>query len=447
MRSTSLARSRRLVGALMLLLGITGVLWFFSPGLPVFWGPYASAADRAAGQELFEHEWQPNDSLAGGDGLGPVFNAKSCVACHFQGGVGGGGSNQHNVVTYEVLPTAREPQLRHGVLHAYATDPTYKETQAELRKRYPIIKGETRQSGDPHCRYTIQIPDFDPLLVQNVNTTALFGVGWIDRISPKAIRANWMSRAVSGALKEFELKFESVPSGRPRVLPDGRIGKFGWKAQFATLQEFVAAACANELGLGNPMMEQAAPLGKDGYAGSAPDMSKKQFNQLLAFVDTLPRPVEAVPAEPALKARADRGKEVFTGVGCALCHVPDLGGVKGVYSDFLLHSIETPPPGGPGGGSYQEPQPQQLPLPEDHPRPREWKTPPLWGVADSAPYFHDGGSPTLLQAILRHSGGASAVTEAFKKLSKQDQDAMLAFLGTLKAPPDAAPAPGKVARR
>src|SRR5687767_6740594 len=59
--------------------------------------PSASAAVKAKGHELFVHEWTPNDSLAKGDGLGPVFNAASCVACHHQGGAGGAGPGPANV--------------------------------------------------------------------------------------------------------------------------------------------------------------------------------------------------------------------------------------------------------------------------------------------------------------------------------------------------------------
>ncbi len=66
-------------------LGTFGVLWMLTPGLPVLRAPRASAEARAAGLELFAHEWLPHDPLARGDGLGPVFNARSCVECHFQG--------------------------------------------------------------------------------------------------------------------------------------------------------------------------------------------------------------------------------------------------------------------------------------------------------------------------------------------------------------------------
>jgi CxxC motif-containing protein (DUF1111 family) len=112
-----------------------------------------------------------------------------------------------------------------------------------------------------------------------------------------------------------------------------------------------------------------------------------------------------------------------------------------VYSDFLLHSVESRPEG--GGGSYrnQGPVPDEV-LPIEGPRPDEWKTPPLWGVADSAPYFHDGGSPTLQAAILRHGGEAAAATEAYRKLPAADRQALIAFLHTLRAPPEAEAATG-----
>ena len=161
----------------------------------------------------------------------------------------------------------------------------------------------------------------------------------------------------------------------------------------------------------------------------------------MAFVKTLPKPVEATPTDPSHREAAERGRELFRTVGCAVCHVPDLGGVEGVYSDFLLYTLEEPPPpGSPPGGGYGQPEPPpESPRPDDLPKPEEWKTPPLWGVADSAPYFHDGHSPTLQAAILRHRGDAKAVTEQFRTLPADDQAAVIAFLRTLKAPPDAPP--------
>src|SRR5262245_21467015 len=192
-----------------LILGL-GVIWFFSPGLPVLWGPWASAKEKAAGRALFEHEWQPNDPLAGGDGLGPVFNARSCVACHFQGGVGGGGPGNHNVTTFEVHPTRSQPNLRAGVVHAFATEPSYRESQAQVRGLFPIVKGSTQVIQG--C--STVIPDFDPLHTDSVNTTALFGAGWIDRISEKAIKHNLTKQMVSNTARELKLDFNTIGAGR-----------------------------------------------------------------------------------------------------------------------------------------------------------------------------------------------------------------------------------------
>src|SRR5438067_6127082 len=113
------------------------VLLFGPVGLRMlFWQrsqPLAVDGDQArAGEVLFKHEWQVNDPLCpSGDGLGPVFNAKSCVACHNQGGAGGAGGVDHNVTTYLVLNIDGRP-LRQGVVHAFATAPTHQENLSHV---------------------------------------------------------------------------------------------------------------------------------------------------------------------------------------------------------------------------------------------------------------------------------------------------------------------------
>jgi len=433
MRRLSLARQRQIFVWASLLLLIAGGLWVWSPGLPVIWGPSARASHIAEGRELFEHEWTPNDPLAHGDGLGPVFNARSCAACHFQGGLGGGGEVAHNATTYEIQPRPSDPEFRTGTLHAFSVAPAHQESLPMLKSVYPVIPGPTIR--DPSC-LSMKFADFDPVRTETVQATALFGAGWIDLISDKAVRHNQRSRQIGAVRREMSLDFGTVPVGRVPVTEDGRVGKFGWKGQFASLPDFVAAACANELGLGTPSMPQAAPLATPGYE-SPPDLNKKQFRSLVAFVKTLPKPVESTSGgEPAA-----RGKELFKSVGCAICHLPKLGGVAGVYSDFLLYNLHDPPGGGSGGNySLEPPRPLRLRERPDHlPKPEEWKTPPLWGVADSAPYFHDGGAPTLESAIARHRGDARGVSAKYQELASTDQAAVIAFLKTLKAPPDAIP--------
>ena len=99
---------------------------FFWPGLSIVWG--RRVKPDADGRMLFEHEWTENDPLADGDGLGPVFNARSCVACHFQGGVGGAGTNQCNVLAFEVPPAESNTLGRTGVIHNFATRTSLKES-------------------------------------------------------------------------------------------------------------------------------------------------------------------------------------------------------------------------------------------------------------------------------------------------------------------------------
>ena len=131
----------------------------------------------------------------------------------------------------------------------------------------------------------------------------------------------------------------------------------------------------------------------------------------MAFVDTLPRPTEVMPLEANERALVERGKLLFGQVGCVACHTPEIGGVAGIYSDFLLHRVASSHELGSGYAEVPS-----TPLPHGHPLPDEWKTPPLWGVADSAPYFHDGASPTLDAAILRHHGDAAGVTRGYESL-------------------------------
>lgn len=423
-----LQRRRRHIGLGITVLFAVLVWWVVAPGLPVWWAPRASAEMQAAGRTLFEHEWTKNDPMAGGDGLGPVFNATSCVACHFQGGVGGGGPVQNNVTTFEALPTRQRNEIRAGLVHHFAIEKSFTESFDQVRKSFPIDRHSIR--FEEICKPVVFL-DFDPLRSESINSTALFGAGWIDRISDRNITHNRLKKGWANTMKEFELDFSSVPVGRPRILADGRVGKFGWRAQFATLRDFVAAACANELGLGTPVMEQAKPLSRPDYPASKPDLDHRQLAALVAFVDTLPRPIEIVPEREKECLAAERGKSLFHSVGCTICHVPDLGGVQGLYSDLLLHDIDDP-----NSDGYGRKTPPVSP-PDDHPRVTEWRTPPLWGVADSAPYFHDGASATLSEAILRHRGDANPVTRAYRKLNGGDQQAIVQFLKTLKAPPDA----------
>lgn len=373
------------------------------------------------GQKLFEHKWTTNDPLAGGgDGLGPVFNARSCAECHHQGGVGGGGAHQFNVQAFAILPCEQRPHVEHGVVHAFAIDKEDHEATAVLSSLFP--SPPPRAASTQNCRYIPPTPD--PVQVNSINTPALFGSGQIDAISDWTIRSAAMDRSLGIMKQELGGNFDEVPAGRVHVLRDGRVGKFGWKAQFATLEEFVAAACAMELGLSNPMKSQQVPRQHRDDSGAHADLTRAQLTAMVRYTAQLPAPVRDVPEKQAPQCAL--GESVFSEIGCARCHTPDLGSVKGVYSDFCLYNIENQE-----NPQYGEPL---FPLPSDEPRLAEWKTPPLWGVADSAPYMHDGSAATLTSAIEGHHGAAERVRKRYAELPSEKKKALLAFLGSLKAP-------------
>src|SRR5262249_6506437 len=147
---------------------------------------------------------------------------------------------------------------------------------------------------------------------------------------------------------------------------------------------------------------------------------------------SLPRPAERRPVDAVARDAAAAGKQLFGAIGCANCHTPDLGPVEGIYSDLLLHPLGEELGGGGSYGGRAGPRPDGSP--GEGPVPSEWRTPPLWGVADSAPYLHDGRASTLEEAILLHGGQGSRFAELFARLSADDQEQLVAFLKTLRAP-------------
>ena len=138
------------------------------------------------------------------------------------------------------------------------------------------------------------------------------------------------------------------------------------------------------------------------------------------------------------------GHTLFAKVGCADCHVEEVGEVAGIFSDLLLHDM-----GGELGdtGSYDVFIPDSTPdgellLTQNGQQKKkitgatrqEWRTPPLWGVRDSAPYLHDGRAKTLSQAIAMHGGESLTSTRKFFALSDAERFQVISFMKSLVAP-------------
>jgi CxxC motif-containing protein (DUF1111 family) len=406
-------------------------------------GPKSDALASQSGRDLFLHEWTPGDPLAArGDGLGPVFNASSCAACHQQGGVGGSGSLEHNVTVFTQAPKPGAGATR-GVIHQFAIDAASEETLQNISSRFPKKSRPTladltallpKPTNPPAGAQTIRAAAIPEIDIGQRNTPALFGASIIDAIPDAAIVANERNQGLKLGLSV--LNGEEIPRGRAAKLSRKRVGKFGWKANIGNLSEFVRVACANELGLGNPLQAQPASLSQPTYRPRGLDLTDQQCDQMTAFIASLPPPREMIPSSPAEAARAVAGKKHFKQIGCTNCHSPDLAEAQGIYSDLLLHEMGEGLGGG-GGGFYGQETPESSTEPEfDSPStsPSEWRTPPLWGVADSAPYLHDGRATTLAEAIKLHAGQASSSANRFAGLSDVQQEELIAFLSTLRAP-------------
>ena len=210
-------------------------------------GPKKITAEAvAAGRELFNHEWTAKDPLTGGDGLGPVFNAKSCFECHNQGGPGGGGPNSKNVTVYGIIGDPRGIPTS-GVVHQKAIKPKFQETLALVRPSLP----NTPSIPLAELNDKTKTRPTDVVITQR-NTPALFGDGLIDAVPDDTLISNMRQHMTAARILGLNGAKDSKVKGRIARLADGRLGRFGWKLEFATLQEFVKAACANELGLSNP---------------------------------------------------------------------------------------------------------------------------------------------------------------------------------------------------
>jgi CxxC motif-containing protein (DUF1111 family) len=438
-----------------------------TPAIPA--AEFASLSGLALGEALFQREWAPGDAVCEeGDGLGPLFNARSCVACHFQGGAGGGAPSSRNIDLLTASPgvpgsalTVFHPAFRDTpglVIHKSGLDSRYGPWRRELlgsdanvdpsdiARFFPnreddefdlktcrqgsgaTLKAKLTTSGRVAGRATRS----------QRNATALFGAGLIDSIPDSALQAAARARFA---------RFPEV-RGRPNVLKGGQVGRFGWKAQEATLEGFVLTACAVELGLEVPGHHQSPAPHTPTARAPGLDLTERQCAALVDYVRSLPAPGVRAAVEPDELHDRRAGETLFHQVGCATCHVPNLANVYGIYSDLLLHDMgddvsddasfygsESSPVRGPAPGSAG----LDLAGRAKGAAPREWRTPPLWGVRDSAPYLHDGRAATIVQAVAFHGGQADRSARLFFRLSPEERRQIKAFLESRVAPLPNAP--------
>lgn len=339
------------------------------PGTPV---PGLSAAQQKsfdAGADFFARVWRPRD------GLGHRFNATSCAQCH------------HNP-----LPGGNEFAPATFVAHSMACrDPVGGHSCPKLE----LTGNATPGSRELPPQHTLRKPQ------------SLFGLGMLEAVADET-------------LLELARVQQQDPDGVRGVVgrtDDGRVGRFGWKARFANIDDFVAAAFRAEFGMTSTLYP-----GKASEGDRRTEVAPPVLSRVADFVRYL--------AAPPLTPRGDvsRGKVLFAQMRCTACHVPNLPThatafsplgrrhIRG-YTDLLLHDM---------GEALSDG------IAEGRAKASQFRTPPLWGLnASGPPYLHDGRAKSVSEAIALHGGEGSAAAERFRRLAAEDVDALLRFLSSL----------------
>src|SRR5688572_31595383 len=335
------------------------------------------------------------------EGLGPAFNGTSCAVCHNIPTIGGAG------------------------------------TMAELRAGRRNANGEfeTLNAAGDTLFHMFSVPGHgcQPVLPPEANVFArrvpipLFGAGLVEAIPDDTI----------AALEDPSDRDRDGVSGRAARIVDlatgeRRIGRFGWKAQHATLLTFGADAYRNEMGITNDVFSAELAYGVTAERMRAcdpiadpediadPRTRRRGIDNFASFMRFL-GPVARNGSSDLTRA----GEQTFAAIGCATCHRPVLTTGPSsnplfdrkpvaLFSDLLLHDVGT------GDGIVQGPAEEE-----------EIRTPALWGLRLRRPLLHDGSAATAEDAVRRHAGEAELARRGFEQLSDADRAALLAFLRSI----------------
>lgn len=339
------------------------------------------------------------------DGLGPTYNAQSCRECH------------QNVVTGGASQVA---ELRSGRL--------------ENGQFFESLGGTLIQSRATHPDLVERVIPEDAIRTFRISTNTL-GNGFVEAIANSTLLAIRDKQPA-------EMRGSAVIVPVLEANGTSRIGRFGWKSQHASLESFSADAYLNEMGITSPLFpEENTSSGRYVGFGSGYDPvadPEDDGEDVVSFADFM-RATKAPPRGP-ISDDVLAGEALFNKIGCAVCHTPSITTAKPgakingstftvlaalgnkiihPYSDFLLHDIKT------GDGI------PVLPLPEYNSTANQIRTAPLWALRTRNRLMHDGLSFTKQDAIQRHGGQATGVTNNYNALSAGEKAQLLVFLDSL----------------
>lgn len=449
----------------------------FVTGKNAFSFPAANLSDAertrfVIGNSFFKRNWvEAPASTTARDGLGPHFIARSCAGCHALDGRGeppqirnrlNADPPVHLLMRLSIPGT---PDARAGVL----PEPVYGDQfnnaavqgvkpEGEVVIRVTPVHGKFADG----TRYTLSRPSYSfrnlgygpmhpQVMVSPRIAPQMIGMGLLEAIPESEILANAKNQAaLPGPIKGMPNQvWDSVAQRK-------MIGRFGWKANVATVAHQTAGAFLGDIGITSSVFSHeictpaqkdclAAPSGGKKLAAAGAPAQGPQGSPATEIDDKTLQEVtfySATIAPPARRGARDTqvlaGQKLFAQAQCAVCHRPSYVTADGPfprltskalsgqtihpYTDLLLHDM---------GDGLADGRPDFLASG------RQWKTPPLWGIGlikdvnGHTRLLHDGRANGVLEAILWHGGEAEASKQQVLNLRKAERDALVKFVKSL----------------
>ncbi|MEM7034965.1 MAG: di-heme oxidoredictase family protein [Chloroflexota bacterium] len=398
------------------------------------------------GNSFFNQNWVTAPaSTTARDGLGPMFNARSCAGCHFKDGRGRPPEFTGETPTGFLIRLSIPGEDMH---HAPMPEPAYGgqfqdqavmniPAEGKVEITYEEIEG-TFADGTPYSlrkpTYTLvdlAYGDMHPEVMMSPRIgNQVIGLGLLEAIPEQTLLD----------LSDPNDRDDDGISGRPNYVWDAynnrmTIGRFGWKANQPNLVQQVAGAFNGDMGIttglfpGDNCTETQTDC-QNVQHGGLPEIADDDFLKVVLYVSSL-----SVPAQRDWdNGTVLQGQAIFNDIGCSDCHTPQhQTGIHPTipalshqtiypYTDLLLHDM--------GEGLSDN-------RPDFQATGNEWRTPPLWGIGlfqtvnGHTTYLHDGRARNLMEAILWHGGEAEMSKENVLMLSVDEREALLAFLNSL----------------
>lgn len=429
----------------------------YASGRNAFSFPAANLGDEertrfVVGNSFFRRNWvEAPSSTRARDGLGPHFIARSCGGCHEQDGRGAppapgeqplGLLLRLSVPGRDAQGGPKDEPIYGGQFNNAAVQGVRPEGEVVIRER--AVPGRFAD-GEPYTLrqplYSFRKLGYGPMAANTMASPRLApqlpGVGLLEAIPEAEILRNAREQAAAGGpVRGVPNRVWDAPSQQMKL------GRFGWKANVASLAHQTAGAFLGDMGITSSLFptEACSASQRDclaaprGGQGGAPEIDDETLGHVVFYQATLAPAARRDAEAPAVR----RGEALFHASGCAVCHRPSYvtgdspdpalaspalrGQTIWPYTDLLLHDM------GPGLADGR---------PDYQASGRQWKTPPLWGIGllpdvnRHQRLLHDGRARGVLEALLWHGGEAEGARQQVLKLDRADREALVKFVESL----------------